>query len=225
MATFLCIVSPITLIILGAASEIPSLNISETFMGIVGITTMFAFILAAVPIFIYCDFKNEPFAFLDKNVPFNLGYGVYGMVRERQKRFQDKYRRWNIIATCICIFSPVPLITSAFSENDMLIVCMLAAGMVIVGIGVGAFIIVGVQWASMEKILKEGDYSEDKKKGKGIRESIGFAYWGIVTTVFFVWGFLTDAWHPAWITFAAGGILFPAVMSIAGLFTDKRTDK
>ena len=225
LATFLCIVSPITLIILGAASEIPSLNISETFMGIVGITTMFAFILAAVPIFIYCDFKNEPFAFLDKNVPFNLGYGVYGMVRERQKRFQDKYRRWNIIATCICIFSAIPLITSAFSENDMLIVCMLAAGMVIVGIGVGAFIIVGVQWASMEKILKEGDYSEDKKKEKGIRESIGFAYWGIVTTVFFVWGFLTDAWHPAWITFAAGGILFPAVMSIAGLFTDKRTDK
>lgn len=221
LATFLCIISPITLIILGAASENPSLNISETFMGIVGITTMFAFILTAVPLFIYCDFKNEPFAFLDKNVPFDLGYGVSEMVQERKKRFTDTYRKWNIIAACICIFSPIPLIVSAFSENDMLIVSMLAISMVIVGIGVSAFIIVGIQWASLEKLLKEGDYTEINKKEKGMRESIGFAYWGIVTTVFFVWSFLTDDWHPAWITFAVGGILFPTLMCIVGLMTNK----
>ena len=224
LATFLCILSPITLIILGAASEIPSLNVSETVMGVVGLTSLFAFVLTAVPIFIYCGFKNESFAFLDSKDSFELGYGVKGMVAERKKAFNDVYVRWNIIATCICIFSPVPLITSAFAENEMLSVIMLAVTMVIAGIGTAAFIIVGVQRASMDKLLSEGDYTPDKKKKSGIEEAVGSVYWGVATTVFFVWSFLTNDWHISWITFAVAGILFPAVLNLAEAIA-KRTNK
>ena len=97
IATFLCILAPITLFILGAATEIPGFGVSETVMGVIGLIVLFAFVLTAVPIYIYCGFKNEPYAFLDKNVPFELEYGVKGIVTEHKRKFRDMYVRWNII--------------------------------------------------------------------------------------------------------------------------------
>ncbi len=222
IATFLCILSPITLFILGAATEIPSLGVSETVMGIVGLVVLFAFVLTAIPIYIYCGFKNESYAFLDKNVPFELEYGVKGIVAERKRKFRDMYVRWNIIATCLCIFSPVPLIVSGFRENAMLCVIMLAVTMIIAGIGVSIFIIVGVQNASMQKILREGEYTEQEKTRSGLREAVGFAYWGVLTAIYLTWSFLTNDWNISWIVFAVGGVLFPVVMCICNYIADKQ---
>ncbi|MBQ7314717.1 MAG: helix-turn-helix transcriptional regulator [Clostridia bacterium] len=222
VATFLCILSPITLFILGAAIEIPSLGVSETAMGVVGLVVLFAFVLTAVSIYIYCGFKNEPYTFLDKNVPFELEYGVKGIVTEHKRKFRDLYVKWNIIATCLCIFSPIPLIVSAFSENAMLCVIMLAVTMVIAGIGVSIFIVVGVRNASMQKLLKEGEYTEKEKKRSGIREAVGFAYWGVLTAIYLTWSFLTNHWHISWIVYAVGGILFPIVMCICNYFADRQ---
>lgn len=222
IATFLCILSPITMILLGAFSEDPRFNISEAVAGILGLVVLFAFVLVAVPIYIFCGFKNDSFAFLDKNEPFELEYGVKGIVTERKKQFRDVYVRWNIIASCVCIFSPIPLITSSFAENEILSVVMLAITMIIAAIGVAIFIIVGVQNASMQKLLKEGEYTEKEKKKSGLREIIGFAYWGILTAIYLVWSFLANSWHISWIVFAAGGILFHVVINICDYFVDKK---
>ena len=192
-------------------------------MGVVGLVVLFAFVLIAVPIYLHCGFQNEPYAFLDKNIPFELEYGAKGIVAEQKRRFRDVYVKWNMIATCICIFSPVPLIVSAFSENAMLCVMMLAVMMVLVGIGVSAFIVVGVQWASMQKLLKEGEYTEKEKERNSVREAVGFAYWGVLTAIYLTWSFLTNQWHISWITFAAGGISFPIVMYICNVIADKHT--
>ncbi len=221
IATFLCIISPITLIILGAASEIPSLGVSETAMGVIGLVVLFALVLTAVPIYIYCGFKNEPYAFLDKNVPFELEYGVKGILTEQKKKFRDIYVSRNIIATCICIFSPVPLIVSAFSENEMLTVIMLGVMMILAGVGVATFVVVGERWASIQKLLREGEYNEEEQKRSRLREAVGFAYWGIVTAVFLTWTFLANDWHISWIVFAVGGVLFPLAMYISDLVSDR----
>lgn len=221
IATFLCILSPITLIMLGAFSEMPSSPISENAAGAIGFVVLFAFVLCAVPIYVYCGFKNEPFAFLDQNVPFELEYGVRGIVTERKKNFRDTYIKWNMIATCICIFAPVPLVVSAFAENEILCVIMLAITMIIAGVGVSAFIVVGIRKASMQKLLKEGEYTEKEKTKSGIREVIGVVYWGILTAIYLTWSFLTNHWHITWIVFAVGGVLFHSVMNICDYLVDR----
>lgn len=222
LATFLCILSPITLIILGAASDMPNAWISETLAGALGLVTLFAFVLCAVPIYIFCGFKNERFAFLDENVPFELEYGVRGLVNERRAQFRDKYVKGNIAATCLCILSPIPLIVSAFAENEMLCVFMLAVLMILAGIGASVFILVGVRWASFQKLLREGEYTYQAKEKNALKEAVGFAYWGIITAIFFAWSFLACAWHISWIVFALGGILFPLVMSICDGISKKK---
>ena len=222
IATLLCILSPITLIVLGILSELPNAIVTETTAGAVGLTVLFAFVLCAVPIYIYCGFKNQPYEFLDKNIPFELEYGVKGLVTEKKNAFRPTYIAYNIIATCVCIFSVVPLITLSFTENEALIAVALALLMIIAGIGAGMFIVAGTQNASMQKLLKEGEFTEKEKKRTSVKEAVGFAYWGVLTAIFLTVSFLANGWSFAWIIFAVGGVLFPIVMCICNLIADKQ---
>ena len=222
IATFLCILSPITLIVLGILSELPNAIVTESTAGAVGLTVLFAFVLCAVPIYIYCGFKNQPYEFLDKNIPFEIEYGVKGLVTEKKNAFRPTYIAYNIIATCVCIFSVVPLITLSFTENEALIAVALALLMIIAGIGAGMFIVAGTQNASMQKLLKEGEFTEKEKKRTSVKETVGFAYWGVLTAIFLTVSFLANGWSFAWIIFAVGGVLFPIVMCICNLIADKQ---
>ena len=222
LATFLCILSPIVLIVLSILSELPNPIVSEITASAVGLTVLFGFIICAVPIYIYCGFKNQPYAFLDKNIPFELEYGVKGFVTEKKNAFRPTYIAYNIIATCVCIFSVVPLVILSFTENEILVAVALALLMVIAGIGAGMFIVAGTQNASMQKLLKEGEFTEKEKKRTGIKEVVGFCYWGILTAIFLTVSFLTNYWHLSWLIFAVGGVLFPIVMCICNLIADKQ---
>ena len=222
LATLLCILSPIALFLLGAASEIPGSGVSETMAAAVGLGVLFVFVLCAVPIYIYCGFKNEPFAFLDKNEPFELSYGVKGIVTERKKQFRDTYVKSNILATCLCILSPLPMILTSFLEREMLTVAMLALLLVLVGIAVSFFIIVGVQNASMQKLLREGDYSEENKKKNSVRERVDSVYWSLVVALYLLVSFLTHAWHLTWLIFVIGGALSPILVDY---FVGKSTNR
>ena len=220
-ATFLCILSPITIMVLSILSELPNPIITETMAGAVGLTVLFAFVLCAVPIYIYCGFKNQPYAFLDKNIPFELEYGVKGLVTEKKNAFRPTYISYNIIATCICIFAVVPLVLLSFTENEILVAVALGLLMIIAGIGAGMFIVAGTQNASMQKLLQEGDFTTKEKKRNGVKEAVGFAYWGVLTAIFLTWSFLTNHWHISWLVFAIGGVLFPIVMMLCNLIADK----
>ena len=84
-ATFLCILSPVCLLLLGAASEIASLNVSENTAGGIGMIVMLVMVAIAVAIFIHSGSKTAPYEYLEKEV-FETEYGVTGMVKERRQR-------------------------------------------------------------------------------------------------------------------------------------------
>ena len=221
LATFLCILAPIPMILFGAASELPNAPISETSAGLIGIVALFGFVLCAVPLFLLCSFKNEPFAFLDKTEPFTLEYGVSGLVNDRKRCFRSTYVLWNIVATFLCIVSPVPLIVSGFGENEFISVIMLAVTMATAGIGAAIFIIVGVRNASMQKLLQEGDYTAQEKKRSTLKEIVGFSYWGFLTALFLTVSLLCEKWEYTWLIFDIGGILFPILMSACNIIADR----
>ena len=221
IATLLCILSPITLILLCVLAEEKVIGITEDTAAMIGLATLFVFILCAVPIFIYCGFKNESFSFLDKTVPFELEYGVNGLISDKKKKFKDTYTKMNIIATCICIFSPVPLILSGFSNNDLLVVAMLIVMMILAGIGAFIFILVGVQNSSMQKLLQEGEYTLTEKRRSNLKEAVGFSYWGIAVIIFLAWSFSAQNWDVSWIVLLIAGVLFPVVLSVCNYIADK----
>ncbi len=218
--TFLCIIAAIPLIILSAASEVPSLHVSEKTATGVGLIVLLLLVAAAVANFIICGFRNAPFDFIDKE-PFETEYGVAGMVKERQKSYRRVYTRSNVIGTCICILCPVPLFIGAFTEKEFFTVIMLSVTIVLVAIGVTFFITSGVRWASMQKLLKEGEFAPKERRKSRIKEAVGTVYWLTATAIYFAWSFLTNDWGTSWVIWPVAGVLFAVVMAICNLLVDR----
>ena len=224
IATFLCILSVNPLLLLGAVSELTSLPISENAAGGIGVVAIFLIVAIAVMMFIHVGFQNAPYEFLEKE-PFETEYGVIGLARDRQKSYRSTYVKYNYIGACTCVLAPVPLLCGAFTENELLTAILLCVTMLIAGIGVMFFIVAGVRWASMQKLLKEGEFSDKGKRRSKINEAIGTAYWLIATAIYLGWSFLTDDWHITWVVWPIAGILFVVVELICNLVIDKQDEK
>lgn len=219
-ATFLCILSVMPLLILGAASEIPKYNISENMVAGLGLGAMLVIVTIAVAIFIYCGFRNSPFEFLNKD-SFETEYGVKGMVTERRKAYWNKYVKNNIIGTCFCVLSPLFLFIGGFLGNDFLAAVMLTCTMFVAGIGVMFFITTGVRWSSMQKLLKEPNYVIKDTKQNKLKESVGGIYWLTAVAIYLAWSFTTNQWGYTWIIWPVAGVLFAVVMIVVDLITNK----
>lgn len=224
IATLLCIISPILIFLLLAFSECTSIPITENLAVGIGMVALFSLVTIAVVIYIRVGFKNAPYEFLEKE-PFETEYGVTGLAREKQKTYRNTYIKYNIFGTCACILSPVPLICAALSGKGLLVLIMLCVTLLTVAIGVMFFIVAGVRWASMQKLLKEGEFSEKGKQKNKIIEAIGTVYWLLATAIYLGWSFLTSDWHITWVLWPIAGVLFAVVELVCNLVIDKQVEK
>ena len=224
IATLLCIISPILIFLLLAFSECTSIPITENLAVGIGMVALFSLVTIAVVIYIRVGFKNAPYEFLEKE-PFETEYGVTGLAREKQKTYRNTYIKYNIFGTCACILSPVPLICAALSGKGLLVMIMLCVTLLTVAIGVMFFIVAGVRWASMQKLLKEGEFSEKGKQKNKIIEAIGTVYWLLATAIYLGWSFLTNDWHITWVIWPIAGVLFAVVELVCNLVIDKQVEK
>ena len=147
-----------------------------------------------------------------------MEYGVSGVVREKQKAFRGTYILSNVIGICLCVLSAIPILAGSFLQNDFYTMVLLCVTFVIAGIGVFLLILNGVRWASMQKLLKQGEYTLKEKEKSSIKETVGFIYWPVLTAIYLIWNFTANAWEISWIVFAVGGILFGALMAICDHF-------
>ncbi len=219
-ATFLCILSAVPLLILSAAVETTSFGMSENMAVCIGLSALLLIVAIAVAIYIHCSFKNAPYEFLEKE-PFETEYGVEGIVKERQRAYKPTYTKYNIIATALCVLSPIALFIGAFTRDEFFTVIMLTVTMLIVGLGVALFIIAGVRWSAMQRLLKEGEFAITEKKTNKIKETLYLVYWLIVTAVFLVWSFAANNLSSSWIVWPIAGLLFTIVMSVCNLLINK----
>lgn len=221
IATMLCIVSIIPLLILTSASALTFFNMSENLAGGMGIISLFLFVSVAVVIFTSVRFKNKPYEFLD-NEYFETEYGVVGMVKERQKAYRNTYARTNIIAIFLCIISPVPLLCSSFFDNEFISVLLLSLTILTAGVGAMLLIIAEVRWASMQKILKEGDYSQKEKKKSKVKGTVALLYWLIVVAIYLAIIFTSnEKYHNGWVIWPFSGVLFVVVMVLCDFLEDR----
>ncbi len=222
LGTFLCILSPICLLILGIVSEIPEYGLTDNMAGGIGMIILLTLVTIAVAIFISSDRKTAAFNYLEKEV-FETEYGVSGMVAERKAQYNRTYTRNNIIGTSFCIMALIPFFGGAMfnDENELLLTIMLCVSIVLVGIGVVFFVRSGIVWASYEKLLQEGDYSKVKKENQSVITAISGVYWLIATAIYLGYSLSTNDWKYSWIIWVIAGVIFPAIIIIVD-FVGKR---
>lgn len=220
-ATFLCIISPVCLFLLGAACETGMLQITEDFAGGMGLIILLILVAAAVAIFITSGSMTSPYEYLEKEV-FETEYGVTGMVKERQKQYRDTYTKNNVVGTCFCILAAIPIFVCSFMPEDSLLqMSVFSLTFLLAGVGVIAFITAGIRWESMQKLLQEGEYTKKKKQHPSLTGVVGTVYWLVIVAGFLAYGFCTENWKNSWIVWPVAGVLFAALMVICGALEKK----
>ena len=225
LATFLCIISPVALLMLAAMSEVSRFGISENAASGIGLCGLLVLVAIGVALFLTCSAKVRDFAFLEEE-PFETEYGVSGMVKERMQDFANTYSRLNITGTVLCILSAVPLFVSMCIETaDVVYVAAVCLLLIIAGIGCVAFTYGGTIHASMERLLEEGDYTRQQKSRRGVKGAISTIYWLLVTAIFMWYTFGPSGNGQArysWFIWAIAGVLYAAVMLVVNLIQRSR---
>ncbi len=225
LATFLCIISPVALLMLAAMSEVSRFGISENAASGIGLCGLLVLVAIGVALFLTCSAKVRDFAFLEEE-PFETEYGVSGMVKERMQDFAGTYSWLNITGTVLCILSAVPLFVSMCMETaDVVYVAAVCLLLIIAGIGCVAFTYGGTIHASMERLLEEGVYTRQQKSRRGVKGAISTIYWLLVTAIFMWYTFGPSGNGQArysWFIWAIAGVLYAAVMLVVNLIQRSR---
>ena len=220
LATFLCIISPVALLMLAAMSEVSRFGISENAASGIGLCVLLVLVAVGVALFLTRSARVRDFDFLEE-VPFETEYGVSGMVKERKQSFAAVYSRLNIIGTVLCILSAVPLFVSMCMEtSDVVYVAAVCLLLIIAGIGCVAFTYGGTIHASMERLLEEGDYTRQNKSRRSIKGTVSTIYWLLVTAIYMWYTFGPSGNGQArysWFIWAIAGVLYAAVMLVVNL--------
>lgn len=219
---FLCILSPVSLLILGVLSEQPGTVISELTAGVTGIIVMLILVAAAVALFIYSYIHSSGYEYLEKEI-FETDYGVTGMVREKKKQYQNTYIRNIIIGVCTCILSLLPFFAGVmlYENNDVAMVLFLCVSIIIVGCGVFLIVTASVVQGSYDRLLQEGDYAKEKKQHNPYVSTVTTVYWLAATAIFLAASLPEKNWEDGWIIWVIAGVLFPAVLAVVQTFWKK----
>ncbi len=217
-ATFLCIISPICLIVLGALSENELFGISENFASGIGLIVLFILVSIAVAIYIFSGSITDEFQYFDTDI-FETEYGVVGMVNKKRQAFKRTYTACNIIATCICILSIVPLFVGMIINeyNDLLLISMLSVMFLTVAVAVAIFIKVGIINESHSKLLQENEYS---KYSKRIKEKSTFEkaftsiYWAVAVIIFIAYSVFFEEQRFSGLILVFAAILYAGIIGI-----------
>lgn len=113
-AAFLCILSPIALLILSAISESTAGVLNENIANGIGMIVLIILVAIAAVMFISSGSKTAPFAYLEKE-KFETEYGVSGMVKERKAQYKDLHTKNNIAGTCLCIAALISFLCHRYS--------------------------------------------------------------------------------------------------------------
>lgn len=221
-AAFLCILSPIALLILSAISESTVGVLNENIANGIGMIVLIILVAIAAVMFISSCSKTAPFAYLEKE-KFETKYGVSGMVKERKAQYKDLHTKHNIVGTCLCVTALIPLFIGAIinDDSDLFLIIMLSLSFLIAGVGVICFIKTGIIWASYEKLLQEGEYSKENKEKPSLSSAIYTAYWVIAAAVYLGYSLSSNNWGQSWIIWVVAGVIFPAVIAITNAFEKK----
>ena len=220
LATFLCILSPAALILLGALSELSAFPLRENAAGGLGLCILLALVAVGVGFFLSCAARVKDFDLLDSE-PFETEYGVSGMVRERQAAFRETYTRLNILGTVLCILSAVPIFIALIVNGpDALYAAAVCVLLLLVGLGCIAFVYGGTRQSAMERLLEEGEFTRRQKARRSLKCAISTVFWLVVVAVYLLYTFGPSGnGQPqySWFIWPIAGVLYAAVMALVGI--------
>ncbi len=222
LGVFLCILSPTVLIYLAALSdEEGGYAVPEAAAVGVGMTFLLLLVVIAVSVFIFFGRRLSPYEYLEKDT-IELSYGVAGVVHKQKAAYEGTHGILLTVGVALCILSIVPiLVAGVLDEDGMLAVAGVDLCLILVAAGVFLLVKTGILFGAFQRLLEEGDYTRKKKQENKRNDAISTVYWCVVTAIYLGISFVTMEWHRTWIIWPCAGVMFAAVLGIAGMIRQR----
>lgn len=210
----LCIFSPVSLILLAGLQEYGKIGITEDMAGGLGVCILLIFIAVGVGILILNGMKLEKYKYMEEE-SITLQYGVEGIARMKKEAFANTYRTCIVVGVICCILSVIPLMLSiALGLGEFAVVCCVSILLTIIAIGVYPLVWSGTVYSSFQKLLQEGDYTEENKRMQRKTSFFPGIYWALTTALFLYISFRNNSWETSWIVWPVAALIFVAVLGI-----------
>lgn len=215
----LCILSPITLLVLGAWSDGTP---NEERMAGIGVIVLLLFVALGLLLILPAAIRLEAFEYLEKE-QIALAYGVEGIVERQKQEYAPTYRRSMTQGVVLCVLAVVPILgTAMLGEPGFWVAAAVGLLLAIVAGAVQLFIRAGMTQGSFDKLLQTGEYTV---REKWTNRRVGWfagAYWCLVTAVYLAVSFWNNNWEKSWIIWAVAGLVFAALYSAVRAWADRK---
>ena len=209
----LCILSPITLLLLLGLSEMNFINIREESLVAVGLVVLIGLVAFGVLNLIKFSSRLEKYERL-KQDPFEIEYNTEQMVRSILSQVEQSYNKAVSISVISYILSVLPvIITPLITEVEGLSIISVVVTLIIVACATYNIISNNGSYEACKVLLQEGDYSISKKSNK-ILKAVASAYWCTVVAIYLGYSFITNNWAISWVIWPVAGVLFGAINAI-----------
>ncbi|MBQ6753308.1 MAG: helix-turn-helix transcriptional regulator [Clostridia bacterium] len=214
LGTTLCILSPVTLIVLAGLQDTGILPITEGAAAGIGLALLFILVAAAVFIFITAGGRKEKYNFIETD-NFETAYGVSGIVKAKKEEFHDKKTRYNAIGVVMCILAVLPLIIGGIMEvSDSILILLVGLMLVLIAAAVYMFININMIEDSYNMLLQESDYTKENKMANSKLVTFNATYWSLAVVIFFLIMYFNNRFD-AWPVFLVAGVMYsPARMIV-----------
>ena len=208
LASALCILSPVPLLLLMDVQSRGKLELSQNQAAGIGLLALILLVAAGVACILLQAFRLKPYKNWDCQ-PIETAYGVDGMVKKEQELYRRQHTRLVVLGILLCIFSVLPFFFAMILGREFLSEGICAALLLcLVAAGVLCLIRTGILWSSYEILLETEQYTRTNKQIQQRNEVASNIYWGIVVTLYLAYSFLTGNWGKSWIIWPVAGVLF-----------------
>lgn len=220
----LCILSPVTLILLSGMSETGRLRVSEEIAEGTGLVVLLVMVTVAVGIFILQGIHYEKYAYLEteKIMP---GYGVEGVVTKRKESFMSTFAVCIAVGVGMCILAVLPVCFASMSDaGEMAEIVGAALLLAVVAGAVYLFVWAGIIRGGYDKLLQIGEYTTENKSFNRKTAPVASIYWCVAVAIYLWWSFRTGDWGYTWVVWPVAGVLWGAIAGIIRLAADRKSE-
>ncbi len=214
IGVLVCILSPISLLLMGGWSEYGPVAVTENMAAGLGTVILLLMVAGAVGLFLINGMKLERYEYLEEE-EIQLQYGVRGIVEKQREAFSRRYQRSLVLGVTLSILSTLPLLFAAgLDVPEIWLIYCTCVLLAIVSLGVFLLVQADSIMEGFQKLLQEGDYSTEKKKERRKYRPLVGAYWCLVVAIYLCVSFYNNSWKDTWIVWPVAALLFVVLLSI-----------
>ena len=215
LGVFLCVISPILLIIMAYNQEAGKIALLESQAAGIGVMVLLILVGIGVGLFLSSGFKEKPYEYIEKEA-IDTQYGVDGLVKDRREKYRNSYTWHMIVGILLCVLSAIPIFLTMFLYKNSDPYIIYAVSVLLLFIATGVFLIVkaSIIWESYHMILQEGEYTVSRKLESKRNENLAAIYWGLVLAAYLLYSFLTNRWDKSWVIWPIAGVLYGVLESL-----------